>query len=276
MTETNNVRKNGAVKVVLGAINSSINPAGVSVADLAIITGKTKKQIHQAIYNLGDRIGAIKDSRGSRYFGSQALADESEQRAREAMQRAKIARAPKMMANLAAIKSLYKSSTDTYTSVQIKELLGRSDDERFGEAIYALADLGELHRYGGHRLTRYAIVPFTTQMIAEAEKMQVEAAALRKINKSRKQRALSKGLRKGCEGGVSKKDLAMANAVSANIKKNRADTKKYARASTNCVVTGMESAKITVAPTPVDYRFAVDKSYRGEFSRQWQQLRSAA
>jgi len=198
--QSNNVRKNGAVKLVLGVIGSSINPAGVSVSDLAALTGKTKKQINQAIYNLGDRIGKIKSTRESRYFASQALADASEQKARESLQRYKILRMPKKMAQLAEIKSLYKSSADTFTSVQIKEMLGRSDDQRFGEAIYELADMGELHRYGGHRLTRYAIVPFTPEMIAAAEKMRVEAVALRKLKKSRKQRALSKCPRRGLSG----------------------------------------------------------------------------
>ena len=165
------------------------------------------------------------------------------------------------------------------TSTEIAQAAGITRRSAYQTIWRMAADL-QVFQAGPRNLMRfYALKSWAD----EADKvLRAEMARIAQEGKERRNRMRNERLRKQSEARAKerkeakrkadlerdrKERLAQAQRRAAAASPWRADASKRKGKAPDAPIVIPENVKITIAPTPVDYRFHVDPSHKGEFSR---------
>lgn len=257
------------------------DPRGMSSTQMREVLGLGPKRLSCVLAEALNRglIGAIKRHPYSRYYASQAMADQCTEEAAKAMADDAQARRPRTLAIADQIRAAFASDSE---ALLINELLARlpGDPVYMSRMVTRLLSSGGLHAYGPAMRHRYS-----REKLGDAERNAIdsEEAAMTLARKQRKAERQRERLVK--ERSPSAKHpprkTAKERATMLAGTKTAKDlglrpprSKPVAQPMRNAHVVIPDNVVRIERAAPPDMRYHVDPSHRGEFSQQWQQLRS--
>ena len=212
---------------------------------------------------------------------TQAMADDCINEAMAAMEGERQARNPRLVELADEICSVFHDDSEM---LLYNELLDRLSGNRvyMSRMVSRLRSSGHLHCYGPMMSQRYSRTKFTDTMREKVDREIMDAADARKQRKAEYQRARlverrgdsKKPIRKTAENRATRLKPKPKTAQELGMRPAKDTPAQSPIRSASVVIP--DGVRRVVAPAPVDYRYHVDPSHRGEFSQQWQKLRSAA
>lgn len=258
------------------------DPRGMSSTQIRDAIGLPPKRISCVLAEAIQRglIGAIKRHPYSRYYVSQAMADQCAAEAAKAMEDDAQARRPRTLALADQIRAAFVNDSE---ALLINELLARlpGDPIYMSRMVTRLLSSGGLHAYGPAMRHRYSREKLGAAEQAAIDSEEAEATLARKQRKAERQRArLVKDRPAGAEPlrkTAKERATMLAGTKSAkDLGLQPPRSKPVARPMSNAHVVIPDNVVRIERAAPPDMRYHVDPSHRGEFSQQWQQLRAAA